>query len=115
MNYVSSFSFTEDKKPIVDEFAKIADRERKGRSRVLIQLMEEYVKVHSEGNPAFTLDQFQDQNFRAMPATMSPIKDWKEFINHNTDEKEDRTLELKCLGIIGAIKDKRNAKISNSS
>lgn len=98
----------------MEEFKKIAHREGKNRSSVLVELIEQYVKIHSEGNPAFTMDQFQDPDFRAMPATMSPIMNWKEFVNHNTDEKEDRDLELKCMGIIGVIKEKRkNANTSN--
>ena len=93
MNVVSSFSFSDDKKAVLEEFTKIADREGKGRSELLIELVEEYVKTHSEGNPVFTLDQFQDPNFKAMPATMSPTPKWNEYIRKHMDRKEREKLD----------------------
>ena len=88
MNVVSSFSFTEDKKQLLEEFKKIADREGKGRSELIIELVEEYVKNHSEGNSSFKITDFHDPNFRAMPATMSDTGKWNEYIRKHMDRKE---------------------------
>ena len=91
MNLVSSFSFTDDKKPMLEEFKKIADRERKGRSQLIVDLIEEYVKNHSSGNSTFKIDDFQDPNFRAMPATMS--SNWHIYIRKHMDRKERDKLD----------------------
>ncbi len=93
MNVVSSFSFTEDKKQMLEEFKKIADREGKGRSELIIELLEEYVKNHSAGNSTFKIDDFQDPNFIAMPATMSDTGKWNEYIRKHMDRKERDKLD----------------------
>jgi hypothetical protein len=99
-----------------DAFEEIRWRERLSRSEIGRKAVTEYIKNHAEGNDTFKITEWQDPNFRAMPATASPMIKWKEYIMCNTDEKEDRDLELQCLGIVGLIKEKRkNEKISNSS
>lgn len=98
----------------LDAFEEIRWRERMSRSEIGRKAIVDYIKAHAEGNETFKIEDFQNPDFRAMPATMSPMMNWKEFVNHNTDEKEDRDLELKCMGIIGVIKEKRkNANTSN--
>ena len=94
MNHiVSSFSFAEDKKTIIDEFKKIAQREGKSKSELAMELIEQHVKTHSEGNPVFTLDQFQDPNFKAMPATMSDTSKWNQYVRKYMDRKERMELD----------------------
>ena len=87
-NVIVSFSYKEDKIAVVDEFKKIASREGKAKSELLVELIEEYVKAHSSGNPSFTMDQFQDPGFQAVPTIYANREKW---INHYKDSnREDR-------------------------
>ena len=43
--------------------------------------MEEYVKVHGDGNENFTIDQFQDPNFIACPAFFRDKITWEIYLN----------------------------------
>lgn len=93
MNMIVSFSFKEDKEPVVQEFKKIAKREGKDKSKLLIEIIEEYVKVHSAGNSTFKLDDFQDPDFKAMPATMSSKDKWSKFIRNDMSLEERMELD----------------------
>lgn len=42
--------------------------------------MKEYVEKHGDGNPAFTLDQFQDPNFKICPAFFRDNTIWKDYL-----------------------------------
>ena len=74
---------------ILDE---IRWREHKDRAEVLRSAVEEYIKHHGSGNETFKLEQFQDPNFKAMPATMSSKDQWNEYIRKHMDKKERREL-----------------------
>ena len=89
MNIVLSFSFKGEKEGVVEEFKKIAKREGKDKSKLLVELIEEYVKVHSSGNPSFTIDQFQDPNFQAVPAFLSNKDKWIQ--NYKNSNNKDKT------------------------
>jgi len=98
MNIVLSFSFKGEKEGVVEEFKKIAKREGKDKSKVLVELIEEYVKVHSSGNPTFTLEQFQDPSFQAVPAYYSDQQKW---VNHykNSNDRDRTNLRVKAMNI----------------
>jgi len=96
MNGVMSFSYKKDKEGIVEEFKNIARREGTDKSKLLVELIEQYVKIHSSGNPAFTIDQFQDPEFQAVPAYLSEKEKW---INHykNSNEKDKTKLRVQAV------------------
>jgi len=52
---------------MMNELKKIAYREETDVSVILRRLMKEYVKNHGEGNPNFTLEKFEDPDFRPLP------------------------------------------------
>jgi hypothetical protein len=79
-NIIKSFSFKEDKLQIIQKFDAIAEKEKKKFSELLVEQIEDYVKKHGDGNPAFTLDQFQDKNFRACPAFYRQNQDWYSYL-----------------------------------
>lgn len=71
----SSFivSLDESETAIVKAFDEIAKREGKDRSEVLLTFINNYVKAHNKGNPAFTLDNWEhNPNFRAFPTLGEP-------------------------------------------
>jgi len=96
---VGTFSFPIEKKVMMDEFKKIADREGINQSRLLVSIVEEYVKKHSDGNPSFTIDQFQDPGFQAVPAYFSKKEKW---INNykNSNEKDKTKLRMQAMDML---------------
>jgi len=97
-NIIGSFSFPLEKKGIMEEFRKIANREGINQSRLLVSLVEKYVKEHSDGNPSFTIDQFQDPSFQAVPAYYSDQQKW---VNHykNSNDRDRTNLRVKAMNI----------------
>ena len=90
---------------LVDEFHHIAVREHKPLKELHKEILEQYIREHGEGNPGFTLDQFQDSNMKAIPATMRSLDFWQEYINGMT-ETEYRDLEPQ----IQALKNKMDER-----
>ena len=99
MTIIKTISFGKEKEQVFLEFKKIAAREGKDTSKMLVSLMEEYVKQHSSGNPSFTLEQFQDPNFHAVPTILATLDIWdKHFTEANEKERDElnrKVVELK--------------------
>ena len=98
MTIIKTISFGKEKESIFLEFQKIALREGKDTSKMIVHLMEEYVKIHSSGNPSFTIDQFQDPSFQAVPAYYSDQQKW---VNHykNSNDRDRTNLRVKAMNI----------------
>jgi hypothetical protein len=86
VNVVNSFSYSSDKEAIMREFTVIAAREGKKKSELITEIIEEYVKNHSEGNNTFKLDNWQqDPEFKATPALLSDREKWNNYIDECSD------------------------------
>ena len=73
---------------LIQEFKKVALREGKPVNRILKELMKDYIAKHGDGNPIYTLDKFQDPDFKICPAFFSNHDRWiKYFKSLNHDEK----------------------------
>ncbi len=96
MNIIKSFSFKEDKEGIMNELEVIAARERKKTSELIVEVLEQYVKAHSSGNSTFTLDNWKDPEFQAVPAFLSDKEKW---ISHykNSNEKDKTKLRIQAV------------------
>jgi len=69
------------------EMLKIAKREGKPLSTIIMDKLKEYRRVHGEGNPVYVLDKFiEDPDFKAVPATMEKKEKWVKFCQNTTDE-----------------------------
>jgi hypothetical protein len=76
-------------------FNEILKREGESKSKVVIQLIEDYVKAHSEGNSKFKLDTWVgNSNFIAVPTNLEKNKQrWIDYVNSgNNDERRDLTI-----------------------
>jgi len=68
----------------------ILRKERLGIGDWLQGQIDTYIKVHEDGNPAFTLDQFQDPNFVACPAFYRDIKAWDKYMSKQSPEELEK-------------------------
>jgi len=76
-------------------------REGSDANKILWKFIETHVKQHGDGNPTFTLDQFDHWGMKAVPAVFRSLSDWDEYVN-NLSERDFREMEAQ----IYAIKDK---------
>ena len=78
---------------------EIAKREGISLSALINGRLEEYIKIHGEGNPAYSLDKWADnEKFKAVPALLETNEKWVDFIK-NTDDKTLREIEEQANAI----------------
>ena len=70
---------TEDEK--YKKFKEICTREGVKIGDKLNEFIEEYIKVHGDGNPIFTLDKYADPDFKTTPAFMVTSSKWLDFLS----------------------------------
>ena len=71
----------------------------------MLTALQEYVEKHGDGNPAFTLDQFQDPNFKVCPAFFRDSIIWKDYLQKlNKDEWKDVDRQV---GVLLALTNER--------
>ena len=69
---------------------ELAAREGTDMTEIIIKEIEEYVKIHGEGNPIYPLDKWADPEFKAIPAFLTKIEDWYDYLSKcNEKEKEE--------------------------
>lgn len=62
-----------------EKIEDIAAKERVNLSNVIVDAMKEYVEKHGDGNPVYSLDHFQDPNFKICPAIFRNLVVWKKY------------------------------------
>lgn len=67
MAQIKTVSVTQAKSPVWDALHKKALEEDKSDSEMVIIALEEYLRAHAGGNPAYTLDKFSVEGFKAYP------------------------------------------------
>lgn len=74
---------------------QVAKREGISLSALINDRLEDYVKVHGEGNPVYSLDKWaENEGFTAVPALLESTQKWVNFIQ-KTDTKTLREIEEK--------------------
>lgn len=68
----------------------LALKERTEVKALLTGLVEEYLKIHKDGNPQFNLDQFADPEFIACPAFYRDARTWENYIKNSNDEEKQK-------------------------
>lgn len=69
-----------DKPDLLEKLDELHWKERKSVNKIGIEAITEYLEKHSDGNPNFTLDQFQDTNFKACPAFFRDTEAWRKYL-----------------------------------
>lgn len=68
-----------------DEILKLATelhwKERTSLSKIVNNALKEYAEKHMDGNPCYTLEHFQDPNFKACPAFFRDRDTWLSYLN----------------------------------
>lgn len=89
-----------------ESFKDIARKERKSLKALHKEIIQDYIKIHGDGNPAFTLDQFTDvDNMKAVPAVFRNRDDWQLYIEE-LNEKDSQEL-LWQIQTINSLADKK--------
>jgi len=70
-----------------EKLLDILRKERIGIGDWLQNQIEEYNKVHGDGNPVYTLDHYTDANFLATPAYHRPRLTWESYLIKCSDKE----------------------------
>ncbi len=68
----------------------VARKERRDIKDVIGDVLDDYIKAHADGNPQFTIDQFEDPNFVACPAFYRDATVWENYIKQATPEELEK-------------------------
>jgi len=79
-----------------DELKMLALKEKTTVKALLSSLVEDYIKKHGDGNPQFTIDQFEDPNFIACPAFYRDANTW-EYYCANSEPSELQKVRSQIL------------------
>jgi hypothetical protein len=82
-----NFRFDEEK---YQELKMLALKERTQVKTLVSKLIEDYLKQHKDGNPQFTIDQFEDPDFVACPAFYRDKNSWKNYMQKATPEELEK-------------------------
>lgn len=72
---------TEEEK--YNELKMLALKEKTTVKALLSGLVDDYIKKHGDGNPQFTIDQFEDPDFIACPAFYRDASTWDYYCKNS--------------------------------
>lgn len=84
-----TFSVPDEKLPLLDEIKKIAKREGRPVSDLIVSLIEDYVKKHGGGNPNFRLDDFAEEEVVKAWPTLGHDPEKFDLSGFTEDEKRE--------------------------
>jgi len=86
-------------KSLKKELDLICVREGSDVQDIVKKCLEDYVKEHGEGNPAYALTKWiEEPKFKAYPALMDPSRNWLDYFS-NCNREEAEEIYHKCTGI----------------
>ena len=80
-------------KDLHHKLKQISVRENRPIGDILTKLVEEYVKIHGEGNPIHPLDLWQEKDFKACPAFLTGLEKWGSYIQNCTEDERKEVYE----------------------
>jgi hypothetical protein len=93
--YMSNYQWylTEKRKKLLEEIEKIPDYGKKNHAEIIEMALEEFYKVHKEGNPIHRLDDWtQNPEFIAIPALLAPKEQRNKWIQLQIQKKNWKDL-----------------------
>ena len=89
------------------KFKIILAKESIGVGDKINEFIAEYIKLHGDGNPAYSLDQFiKNTGMKAVPAVFRSTEDWLKWVLQCDDEKFLQDIIARNQTILG-LADKR--------
>jgi len=76
---IKTYYLSDDDIEIQEKFDELAYKERKSKSELYRNAIEDYVKKHADGNPVYTLDQFDSEIMKAVPAVFRESQIWRNY------------------------------------
>lgn len=86
MSKIKTFYVPDHDLGLLEKLEDLKWRERKSEAEIIITALKEYLEKHIDGNPTFTLEQFQDPNFKACPSFFRSIEVWKKYLESLPDK-----------------------------
>lgn len=83
---------------VIEQAKIICAKERITLKELHHRIFVDYIKKHGDGNPNFTLDQFDHDEMKAVPAMFRRNEDWMVYVN-GLNEKDFRELETKVYSL----------------
>jgi len=74
----------------INEFHMLALKERKKLKTLHLEIIEDYIKKHKDGNPQYIIDQFNDPDFIACPAFYSNYQKWLSYYSKATPKELEK-------------------------
>lgn len=84
---IKAFYFPNGKEYLREELEELKWNRRMSVNAMIIEAVEDYVKTHTHDNLNFTIDQFQDESFKACPAFYRNNTTWTEYLLTIKDDK----------------------------
>ena len=72
---------------VLNQFKNIATREGKPMKDLIQDYMKDYIRVHGDGNPQFTIDHFAEPDFNICPAVFRNGDAWKKYMEKRTPKE----------------------------
>ena len=91
--------YLSDSDIVQDEFEELAYKERTSVSSLYRDAIQEYLQKHGDGNPVYTLDQFNDESMKAVPALFKPAETWTGYYS-KLDQKLYKEIDPQLLMIL---------------
>ena len=88
-----NFRFDEDK---FQKLKELAIKERIELKTLLGSLIDDYLKVHGDGNPTYKITDFVDENFMCCPAFYRDGLAWENYIK-KSDDKEKQKIKAQII------------------
>ena len=82
-----------------EDFEDLAHRERASVSELYRNAIHEYLQKHGDGNPVYTLDQFNDESMKAVPAVFRNSEVWNGYYS-KLDQKQYKEMDQQLLMIL---------------
>lgn len=95
-----------------EKFKSICARERTGVGEKLNEFIEKYNKEHGDGNPNYSLDAFDHEEMKAVPAVFRDRDSWQSYIE-NLGEKDLQELQWQIQTINSLTNNKINHGTTN--
>ena len=71
----------------IDTLKMIALKEKKKLKDLHKEIVQDYIKKHGDGNPQYTIEQFDDPNFMACPAFYREATAWDNYMKQASPEE----------------------------